>query len=164
VSTGDAALIVSGLSLALAGLSYRRAGKREEREARLQDPVVVVKMEGLHDDPQILTYREVVVSVKNIGPGTIRDVGFGARWGDWEAGTGKHHPALAPGESDLATVPLPLEVEQQLLAVQWPDGRVRAPLAVEGYVTAWARYTDVHGQAHEVRGTQPPMSKRGPVP
>jgi adenosyl cobinamide kinase/adenosyl cobinamide phosphate guanylyltransferase len=143
-----AALIISGLSLYVAYLSYQRTAERDQREARLQDPQVVVQLRS-HYDAKTWQHEAVVIA-ENMGPGVIRHVQLGARYQDWDSPAGEPLPALAANASEVRSLAIPRELETQLLEEDSPQLVRRAPLDIEKYLTGWARYTDVHGQTREV--------------
>jgi hypothetical protein len=150
------ALIISGLSLYVAYLSYQRSGKRDDRDARQQAPIVVTKVIGGTDLEQPLALREVAVSIENVGSAVALDVTWGVKYGDWWGAVGETLVALQPGEPvNVQTVVLPSEVEQQLLEADGQKQRWRTPLAVEDHVEHWRSFKDVHGEIH---GDRPPKS------
>jgi hypothetical protein len=150
----DAGLAVgiAGVAIGAIGLAWglvrhvaarRDRARREELEAELQRPEVVVKLSAYGRESNGLQRIQATVAVANKGPTMASDVRFGLKvYGD-DVPAGEL-PVLGIDESHRASVFLPRKLEAQM--------RNRGA-RLEDAAYAWARFTDNRGRHREVSTT-----------
>jgi hypothetical protein len=150
----DAGLAVgiAGVAVGAIGLAWgivrhiaarRERARREELEAELQRPEVVVKLSAYGRESNGLQRIQATVAVANKGPTMARDVRFGLKLYDDDVPAGEV-PVLGIDESQRASVFVPRKLEAQMRA-----RRAR----LEDAAFAWARFTDNRGRHREVSTT-----------
>jgi hypothetical protein len=150
----DAGLAVgiAGVGVGAIGLAWgifrhiaarRERARREELEAELQRPEVVVKLSAHGRESDGLQRIQATVAVANRGPSVASDVRFGLKLYDQDVPVGEV-PVLGIDESHRASVFVPRKLEDQM--------RARGA-RLEDSAFAWARFTDNRGRHREVSTT-----------
>jgi hypothetical protein len=144
---GIAGVAVGAIGLAWGTLRHiaarRERARREELEAELQRPEVVVKLSAHGRESDGLQRIQATVAVANKGPSVARDVRFGLKlYGD-DVPAGEV-PVLGIDDSQRAYVFVPRKLEAQM--------RNRGA-RLDDAAFAWARFTDNRGRHREVSTT-----------
>jgi len=150
----DAGLVVGfvGVVVGVIGFAWgvfrdiaarRERGRREELEAELQQPEVVVKMAAHGRESGGLERIRATVVVTNKGPTVARDARFGLRLYNEELPAGQV-PVLGIDQTHRVSVFLPRKLEDRMQARQ---------ARLEDAAFAWARFTDKRGRQREVSTT-----------
>jgi hypothetical protein len=134
---GVAGVVLAALALVWARSKRRR---RNELEAELQRPEVVVKMTAYGRESGGLKRIRTNVIVTNKGPTVARDVRFGLRLYDEEL-LAEQLPVLGIDETRRVSVFVPRKFE---------DGMQARQARLEDVAFAWARFTDNRGRQREV--------------
>jgi hypothetical protein len=120
--------------------------EREEREARLAEPDIEVRMSGYSSEAGGVGAILVTVVVDNKGQHIARDLTFGLRYRDQElvagpGGTPRPLPILASGDSERWTVRIEPKLVQQLRASEE---------RIEAVMVPWARFSGKLGNQYAV--------------